>query len=235
MCTHERGHYEVQPNIEVLIKVLAAFRQTAVKLGVLMIKLGQFFSSRADLLPAPALAVLSTLKFVIWVVRHLVKPPEFIDLRGIYREFELTVYEAYTSRRVLELEWISGIKISDYAALEAEGIDRLEVAPGMGRLLYGQPFRIPAQFAFTGRAVSTLLGISTGQIEIRLAEEKNGRSRRGRRSRENEKSVGGFSYMVLFAVSLGAGCLFTNTYQVIPAGLLLGLAGLMGLRLLLRR
>ena len=77
--------------------------------------------------------------------------------------------------------------------------------------------------------------LETGQIEIRLAEEKNGRSRRGRRSRENEKSVGGFSYMVLFAVSLGAGCLFTNTYQVIPAGLLLGLAGLMGLRLLLRR
>jgi predicted unusual protein kinase regulating ubiquinone biosynthesis (AarF/ABC1/UbiB family) len=226
MRAHGRGHYEVQPDIEVLIKVLTAFRQTAVKLGVLMIKLGQFFSSRADLLPEPALAVLSslqdavpaapfsqvvavieeelgkpieqvfsvlerkataaaslgqvhkavlastgeqvavkvqrpnidqlvhidlsTLKFVIWVVRHLVKTPEFIDLRGIYREFERTVYEEidyineaanarrftemfkddptvyiprvyeeYTSRRVLVLEWISGIKISDYAALEA--------------------------------------------------------------------------------------------------------------------
>jgi len=523
MRAHERGHYEVQPNIEVLIKVLAAFRQTAVKLGVLMIKLGQFFSSRADLLPESALAVLSslqdevpaapfshvvavieeelgkpieqmfsvlerkataaaslgqvhkavlastgeqvavkvqrpnmdqlvridlsTLKFVIWVVRHLVNTPEFIDLRGIYREFERTVfeeidyineaanakrftamfkddptvyiprvYEEYTSRRVLVLEWINGIKISDYAALEAEGIDRLEVAkrtvrayfhqffeegffhadphpgnifvnqgaPGtgpiiefvdfgmvghltasmkkalrdlflsfvlrdpraivealsrlgfigegansaviergvatmleryydmtlgearelgipeltadLGRLLYGQPFQIPAQFAFTGRAVSTLLGISTGlapefhfvevatpyarkflgldaggagqamqqlvyqlleagrillklprsleqlvtrletgQIEIRLAEEKNGRSRPGRRDRENEKSIGDFSSVLLFAVSLGAGYLFANTYQVIPAWFFLGLAGLTGLLLLFRR
>src|SRR5437588_12463000 len=58
----ERGNYEVQPNIEVLIKVLVAFRQTAIKLGVLMIKLGQFLSSRADLLPEQALAVLSSLQ-----------------------------------------------------------------------------------------------------------------------------------------------------------------------------
>src|SRR5215472_8622648 len=59
---HEKGNYGVQPNIEVLIKVLVAFRQTALKLGVLMIKLGQFLSSRADLLPEQALAVLSTLQ-----------------------------------------------------------------------------------------------------------------------------------------------------------------------------
>ena len=36
-----RGNYEVQPNIEVLINVLVAFRQTAIKLGVLMIKLAR--------------------------------------------------------------------------------------------------------------------------------------------------------------------------------------------------
>ncbi len=47
----ERGNYEVQPNIDVLIQVLEAFRHAAIKLGVLMIKLGQFLSSRADLLP----------------------------------------------------------------------------------------------------------------------------------------------------------------------------------------
>src|SRR6266481_4343547 len=58
----ERGNYEVQPNIEVLIKVLVAFRATAIKLGVLMIKLGQFLSSRADLLPERALDVLSSLQ-----------------------------------------------------------------------------------------------------------------------------------------------------------------------------
>src|SRR3989475_985633 len=59
---HEKGHYEVQPNLEVLIKVLVAFRQTAIQLGGLMMKLGQFLSSRADLLPEQALAVLATLQ-----------------------------------------------------------------------------------------------------------------------------------------------------------------------------
>ncbi len=386
---HEKGKYEVQPNIEVLIKVLVAFRQTAIKLGVLMIKLGQFLSSRADLLPEQALSVLAalqdevpaepfshvvfvieaelgkpvtemfsmlerkataaaslgqvhkavlastgeevavkvqrtnidqlvrmdlnSLKFVIRVIMRFVDTGKFIDLMGVYREFERTVYEEidyiteaanckrfkemfkddptiyiprvyeeYTTRRVLVLEWINGIKINDYAALEAEGIDRLEVAsrtvqayfhqffdegffhadphpgnifikqdtPGNGpiiefvdfgmvgsltsnmkksmkdlflsfltrdsetmvealsqlgfigkganisaierglslmleqfygmtlgeareldipevadevaKLLYGQPFQIPAQFAFTGRAISTLVGVSTG-------------------------------------------------------------------------
>lgn len=386
---HERGNYEVRPNIEVLVKVLVAFRQTSLKLGVLMIKLGQFLSSRADILPDQALAVLaslqdevppepfshvvsvietelgkpvdqifsvlerkataaaslgqvhkatlaangaqvavkvqrphieqlvgmdlSTLKFVIWVINRFVDTREFIDLKAVYREFKRTVYEEidytiesanakrfremflddptifipqiydeYTSRRVLVLEWVDGIKINDYPALDAAGVDRLEVAnrtvrtyfsqffeegffhadphpgnifvqPGppdvgpviafvdfgmvgslnksmkqamkdlflsfvlrdshalvaalsrlgfigeganvpalergvglmmeqyygmtlgearnldipdvaneVSRLLYGQPFQIPAQFAFTGRAISTLVGVATG-------------------------------------------------------------------------
>src|SRR6266704_3961050 len=58
----ERGNYDTQPNIDVLVKVLVAFRITAIKLGVLMIKLGQFLSSRADLLPEQALAVISSLQ-----------------------------------------------------------------------------------------------------------------------------------------------------------------------------
>src|SRR5260370_40975118 len=58
----ERGNYDVQPNVEVLVKVLVAFRITAVRLGVLMIKLGQFLSSRADLLPEQALNALSSLQ-----------------------------------------------------------------------------------------------------------------------------------------------------------------------------
>ncbi len=386
---HEKGHSEVEPNIDVLINVLVAFRQTALELGVLMIKLGQFLSSRADLLPEKALAVLaslqdevpaepfshvvsvietelgkpvehmfstleqkataaaslgqvhkgvlassgeevavkvqrqnidqlvrmdlSSLKFVILVITRFLDTGNFIDLKGVYREFERTVYEeidyvteaancqrfhemfkhdptiyiphvyeAYSSRRLLVLEWIDGIKINDYARLEAEGIDRLEIAnrtvqsyfhqffeegffhadphpgnifvkpgtPGtgpiiefvdfgmvgtitssvkqamkdlflsfvtrdsetmvqalsqlgfigkganlaalesglralleqfygmtlgevreldypevaeeIGKLLYGQPFQIPAQYAFLGRAVSTLVGVSTG-------------------------------------------------------------------------
>src|SRR6266699_885381 len=243
----ERGNYEVQPNIEVLIKVLVAFRTTAIKLGVLMIKLGQFLSSRADLLPEQALAVLgslqdevppapfthvvalieaelgkpvdqvfsvlerkctaaaslgqvhkavlvstgeevavkvqrpnidqlvssdlSTLKFVIWVINRFVDTGEFIDLMGVYREFKRTVYEEidyiteganarhfhemfkddpiiyiprvhddYTTRRVLVLEWINGIKINDYAALEAAGINRLEVAKRTVRTYFYQFF-----------------------------------------------------------------------------------------------
>jgi len=231
----ERGNYEVQPNVEVLIQVLVAFRRTAVKLGVLMIKLGQFLSSRADLLPERALEVLSalqdevppapfshvvsvietelgkpveqifsvlerkataaaslgqvhkavlaatgeevavkvqrpnidqlvrmdlsTIRFVIWVINRFVDVGEFIDLRAFYREFRRTifeeidyiteaanakrfremfkdnatiyipsVYDDYTSRRVLVLEWVNGIKVNDYPALEAAGIDRLEVA-----------------------------------------------------------------------------------------------------------
>lgn len=385
----ERGNYEVQPDIEVLINVLTEFRRTAIKLGVLMIKLGQFLSSRADLLPERALAVLislqdevppepfshiaevveeelgrpiqevfssfertctaaaslgqvhkavlastgetvavkvqrphiqqligmdlSSLRFVIWIITHLVDTGNFIDLWGVYREFRRTVYEEadfvaeannakrfaemfrddqticipkvyeqYVTRKVIVLEWIDGIKINDYATLDAAGINRLEAAnrtvkayfhqffeagffhadphPGnifikqgsqpqspviafldfgmvgsitrntkklirelfasivtrdthtlvktLGKLgfigpsanpgaieqatslileqyygltlgqlrnlemqdvtqdlvelLYGQPFRIPAQFAFSGRAVSTLVGVSTG-------------------------------------------------------------------------
>src|SRR6266550_2667038 len=232
---HEKGNYEVEPNTDVLINVLLAFRQTALELGVLMIKLGQFLSSRADLLPEKALAVLASLqdevpaepfshvvsvieaelgqpvehlfsalerqataaaslgqvhqgvlastgeevavkvqrphidqlvrmdlnslKFVIRVITRFVNTGTFIDLRGVYREFERTVYEeidyiteaancqrfhemfkhdptiyiprvyeAYSSRRLLVLEWIDGIKINDYARLQAQGIDRLEIA-----------------------------------------------------------------------------------------------------------
>jgi predicted unusual protein kinase regulating ubiquinone biosynthesis (AarF/ABC1/UbiB family) len=229
-----RGNYEAQPNIEVLITVLVAFRKAAIELGVLMIKLGQFLSSRADILPERALAVLSslqdevppepfehvvsvieselgkpieevfsslerkctaaaslgqvhkavllngetvavkiqrphidqlvnmdlsTLRFVIWVINRFVNTSDFIDLMGIYREFRRTIYEEidymteatnakrfrtmfeddptiyipriydeYTRRHMLVLEWIDGIKINDYAELDAAHINRLEVA-----------------------------------------------------------------------------------------------------------
>jgi len=232
---HARGNDTVRPDSEVLIEVLVAFREAAVELGVLMIKLGQFLSSRVDLLPEKAIALLSTLqdevppapfdhvvqvleselgrpieevfsllertctaaaslgqvhkavlastgetvavkiqrpnieqlvrmdlstlKFVIWIITRFVDVNGFIDLMGVYHEFKRTIYEEidyvreaanarrfkemfkddpmiyiphvydqYLSRRVLVLEWIDGIKINDYAALDAAGIDRLEVA-----------------------------------------------------------------------------------------------------------
>lgn len=243
----ERGDYTVQPNIEVLIRVLVAFRTAALKLGVLMIKLGQFLSSRADLLPEQALAVLTslqdevppapfehvvsvieselgkpveelfsylerkctaaaslgqvhkavlastgdtvavkvqrpnveqlcrsdlgTLRFVIWVINRFVDTSEFIDLVAFYREFQRTVYEEidyvseatyskrfkemfandptiyipyihdeYTSRRVLILEWIDGIKVNDYVALDAAGVNRLEVSKRIVQAYFYQFF-----------------------------------------------------------------------------------------------
>jgi predicted unusual protein kinase regulating ubiquinone biosynthesis (AarF/ABC1/UbiB family) len=102
---------------------------------------------------------LGSLKFVIRVITRFVDTGSFIDLKGVYQEFERTVseeidyvreaanctrfhemfaddptiyipvvYDDYSTRRVLVLEWIDGIKINDYAGLEAAGVDRLEVA-----------------------------------------------------------------------------------------------------------
>ena len=245
----ERGDTEAQPDIDLLVEVLVAFRKTAVELGVLMIKLGQFLSSRADLLPQPALDVLSslqdevppapyshvvsvieselghpvselfsslepeataaaslgqvhkaviattgevvavkvqrpniqqlvdmdlsTIRFVIWVISRFANTNEFIDLLAFYREFRRTIYEeidyvreaanarrfadifknkygivipkvieGYISRRVLVLEWIDGIKVNDYAQLEAVGISRYAVAKRTVEAYFYQFFEI---------------------------------------------------------------------------------------------
>jgi predicted unusual protein kinase regulating ubiquinone biosynthesis (AarF/ABC1/UbiB family) len=45
---------------------------------------------------------------------------------------------------------------------QLRSLDTRDVAQDLVGLLYGQPFHIPAQFAFTGRAISTLVGVSTG-------------------------------------------------------------------------
>ncbi|TMF51084.1 MAG: AarF/ABC1/UbiB kinase family protein, partial [Chloroflexi bacterium] len=60
--TRACGNYTVQPDSDVLIEVLVAFRETALELGVLLIKFGQFLSTRADLLPEKAIGVLSSLQ-----------------------------------------------------------------------------------------------------------------------------------------------------------------------------
>src|SRR5918912_1783460 len=245
----ERGDLHVQPNIELLIEVLLAFRRAAVQLGVLMIKLGQFLSSRADLLPQRALDVLSslqdevppapfshvvsvieselrrpvgelfasleseataaaslgqvhkavlattgevvavkvqrpniqrlvnmdlsTIRFVIWIISRFVNTSEFIDLMAFYREFRRTIFEeidyvreaanarrfaemfkdrhgimiprvidGYTSRRVLVLEWGDGIKVNDYAQLEAAGISRYAVAKRTVEAYFYQFFEV---------------------------------------------------------------------------------------------
>ncbi len=243
-----RGNFEVQPNVDVLIDVLVEFRKTALKLGVLMIKLGQFLSTRADLLPERALAVLAslqdevppesfehvvqvieseynkplneifsvierkstaaaslgqvhkatlattgetvaikiqrpnidqlvtmdlnTLRFVIWVITKLTDTGA-IDMWGFYREFRRTVYEEadfvseaansqrfkemfkddptiyvptiydqYITKRVLVMEWIDGIKINDYEALDVVGYNHLEIATRTVRAYFHQFFEV---------------------------------------------------------------------------------------------
>src|SRR5260370_30373658 len=58
---HARGDMDVRPNVEALVRVLHEFRLTAIALGGLLIKLGQFLGARADLLPQEALDELSSL------------------------------------------------------------------------------------------------------------------------------------------------------------------------------
>ena len=62
MRARERGDYNIHPDIETLKRVLRDFRTTAVEMGGLLIKLGQFLGARADLLPPEALAELSALQ-----------------------------------------------------------------------------------------------------------------------------------------------------------------------------
>jgi predicted unusual protein kinase regulating ubiquinone biosynthesis (AarF/ABC1/UbiB family) len=225
------GRYDVRPDVKALQFTLREFNDTAVRMGGLLIKLGQFLSSRADLLPQEALAELAslqddvppqpfsairrvleaelrapvesvfasidpvpsgsaslgqvhrarlrdgreaaikvqrpgisqivrtdlaTLRFVLGVIRRLLPAAnEMMDLRGMYREFSRVIYEEldyhheghnaerfarltadqwdvavpkvywdYTTRRVLALEWVEGIKITQLDQLDAAGVDR---------------------------------------------------------------------------------------------------------------
>src|SRR5581483_10870862 len=45
---------------------------------------------------------------------------------------------------------------------QARDLDLSGVAHEVEALLYSQPFRIPAEFAFTGKAIGTLSGVATG-------------------------------------------------------------------------
>src|SRR5712691_2010033 len=56
------GNSTIRPENDALVEVLVSFRETALELGALMIKLGQFLSSRPDLLPEKAIGVLSSLQ-----------------------------------------------------------------------------------------------------------------------------------------------------------------------------
>src|SRR6266571_265434 len=57
----------------------------------------------------------------------------------------------------LMIERYYGMTLGEVSELEIP-----EMVQDVAYLRHGQPFQIPAQFAFTGRAVGTLVGISTG-------------------------------------------------------------------------
>jgi predicted unusual protein kinase regulating ubiquinone biosynthesis (AarF/ABC1/UbiB family) len=214
------------------------FRETAVDLGGLLIKLGQFFSTRVDILPPSSINELSTLQDevkpvpfdqlievarqefskplhevflgidniprasaslgqvhrwqlhsgetvaikiqrpgieelvaidlkavgrVIALIKRFTDWERFVDLDAIYREFSDTlwaelnyiqeghnaeriaenskddpdlivpeIYWEYTTRRVLTMEYLDGVKVTDFAEMDAQGIDRQQIA---GKLL----------------------------------------------------------------------------------------------------
>ena len=240
-----RGDLDAQPDIKSLTKVLRDFRMTAMAMGGLLIKLGQFLSSRADLLPAEALAELvqlqdevpaerfddirrvierelnapiydlftsinpapagsaslgqvhkatlrdgrevaikvqrpdiraivrtdlAALRFVLSVVRRIAPgATQTVDLQGLYREFSRMVFSEldyiregrnaerfahnfagdasitmpgviweHTTRRVLTLEWVSGIKITNTHALDEAGLDKSAIAHRLVSLYFKQ-------------------------------------------------------------------------------------------------
>ncbi|HEX8728545.1 MAG TPA: AarF/ABC1/UbiB kinase family protein, partial [Ktedonobacterales bacterium] len=242
---------DAHPNLDVLRRALRNFRITAIEMGGLLIKLGQFLSARADLLPPEALAELTQLqdevpaerfgdirriieqslgaptgdifsaidatpagsaslgqvhrarlkdgrlvaikvqrpnierivradlraiRFVLELVRRLAPSmDEVMDFRGLYSEFSRTVYEElnyeregrnaerfaqlfadepgirvpaviwdYTTRRVLALEWLDGIKVTDLAALDAAKVDR----DALAQRITGSYVRQMLQFGF---------------------------------------------------------------------------------------
>lgn len=59
---HTSGDYAIKPASAALLRALLHFREKAPRLGVLVIKFGQFLSSRVDLLPEQAVAILSSLQ-----------------------------------------------------------------------------------------------------------------------------------------------------------------------------
>jgi predicted unusual protein kinase regulating ubiquinone biosynthesis (AarF/ABC1/UbiB family) len=242
---------DARPNLDVLRRALRNFRVTAIEMGGLLIKLGQFLSARADLLPTEALAELTQLqdevpaerfsnirriieqelgastetllssidpvpagaaslgqvhrarlkdgrvvalkvqrpnierivradlqaiRFVLELVRRLAPSMDRVmDFRALYGEFSRTVYEElnyeregrnaerfaqlfeddpgvrvpsviweHTSRRVLALEWIDGIKVTDLAALDAAKVDR----DALAQRITGSYIRQMLQFGF---------------------------------------------------------------------------------------
>lgn len=223
---------------ELYVTQARLFRETAVDLGGLLIKLGQFFSTRVDILPQSSIKELSTLQDevkpvpfdelllvahqefsrplqevflsidniprasaslgqvhrgqlhsgetvavkiqrpgiedlvaidlkavgrVISLIKRFTDWERFVDFNAIYREFAETlwaelnyiqeghnaelvaqnskddpdlivpeIYWEYTTRRVLTMEFLEGIKVTDFDEMDAQGVDRQQIA---GKLL----------------------------------------------------------------------------------------------------
>ena len=62
MSAQAHGNDEAHTDGDALVRVATAFHEAALKQDVLLIKLGQFLSTRVDLLPEQAITILSTLQ-----------------------------------------------------------------------------------------------------------------------------------------------------------------------------
>ena len=63
------------------------------------------------------------------------------------------------------IERAVGMLIDQYYGVslgQVHNLNMRDIMQDIVELLYGQPFHIPAQFAFSGSAVSTLVGVATG-------------------------------------------------------------------------
>ncbi len=245
----EQGDRDARPDMDALGHMLSDFKAAAVELGGLLIKLGQFLSARADLLPPEALAELGTLQdevppepfddiravieaelgnslehifasidpmpsgsaslgqvhratladgrvvavkvqrpgakeavrndlrtlhFVLGLMRQISPGADaLLDIRGLYREFSRMVYEeldyeheahnierfaealreesdvvvpevirTHSTHRVLTLQWIHGIKLSNVERLDAAGVDRVALVRRLASLYFKQVIEV---------------------------------------------------------------------------------------------
>jgi predicted unusual protein kinase regulating ubiquinone biosynthesis (AarF/ABC1/UbiB family) len=93
MHARAKGEYDVHPDIDALRRVLREFRLTAVALGGLLIKLGQFLSARADLLPQAALDEIAQLQDKVPAesfagIRKVVERELGAPLSEVFRDFD---------------------------------------------------------------------------------------------------------------------------------------------------
>src|SRR5438270_520057 len=132
----QRGNYDVHPNIDQLVSM----DLSTLKFVIWVINRFVDTSEFIDLM-----AVYREFKRTVYEeIDYVTETANAKRFKEMFKDdpsiYIPGVYEDYTTRRVLVLEWIDGIKINDYAAIEAAGVSRLEVAKRTVRAYFYQFF-----------------------------------------------------------------------------------------------